>query len=176
LLHALETELDSARLCLVALECQPQPRVRREWEGRLHEAEARARSLRCVCAALGVDPDEETLARSLVRHIGRAFERAVRVALARRDQRTARLLATDAVLGSSLKALENWELLGEIATRLPGIPGAELRAAHAAVEAQRHGHLYHTRARHFWTEALALCPVPAASEVTRAPIAAAAAG
>jgi hypothetical protein len=165
LLQALEHERGGVILYQTALECVLNDDLREEWEAYLMQTATHVDALTTACAAIGLDPDEMTPGRQIVRHNGTALAVAMKMALAANDPEAAELVACDAIVLAETKDHANWHLIGECAKQLPGEAGAALAQAYEQVEDEEDEHLYHTKGwcRELWMKALgmeAILPPP----------------
>lgn len=158
LLQALEHERGGVILYQTALECVLNDDLREEWEAYLMQTATHVDALTTACAAIGLDPDEMTPGRQIVRHNGTALAVAMKMALAANDAEAAELVACDAIVLAETKDHANWHLIGECAKQLPGAVGAALSQAYEQVEDEEDEHLYHTKGwcRELWMQALGM--------------------
>jgi rubrerythrin len=145
LLQALEHERGGVILYQTALECVLNEELREEWEEYLAQTATHVDALTTACAAIGLDPDEMTPGRQIVRHNGTALAVAMKMALAANDPEAAELVACDAIVLAETKDHANWQLIGECAKQLTGDAGAALMQAYEQVEDEEDEHLYHTK-------------------------------
>jgi hypothetical protein len=111
-----------------------------------------------VCEALGLDPDQETPGRLVVRHIGASLVRAMEIALDTGEPAAAQLVAAECVVEAETKDYLNWELISQVAKGRKGPEGKALKDAYEEVEEQEDEHLYHTTGwcRELWIESLGM--------------------
>jgi hypothetical protein len=157
-LQALETELGGARIYAAALECATNDELREEWETYAAQTHEHARALREACSALGIDPEEETPGRAVVRHVGESLLAAIEMARAKAEPAQAQLVACECVMLAETKDHSNWHLLGAAAAKLRGDGAGALRKTREELEDEEDEHLYHTSGwcRELWLEALGL--------------------
>lgn len=158
MLNALETEVGGVSIYEAALRCAVNDDLKEEW-GEYHEqTEHHKEVLRGVCQKLGIDPDEETAGRKVVRHIGESLVKAMEMALSAGDKVAAELVATECVAAAETMDHHHWELIGELGTKMKGEGGKALKDAYEEVEEQEDEHLYHTKgwSRELWIEALGM--------------------
>ena len=158
LLQSLEHERGGVEVYEAALECAVNETLRREWTGYLEQTREHERVLRRTCRSLGMDPDGETPGRAVVRMVGQALVAAMKQALAAGPPAAAEIVACECVVLAETKDHADWELIGECAKSLDGVPGDALREAYDAVEDEEDEHLYHTKGwcRELWLKALGL--------------------
>jgi hypothetical protein len=158
LLQALETEIGGQEVYRLALQCASNQELRGEWEKYLEQTGKHEDILRELIEAMGIDPDDETPGRGIVRLQGESLVKAMETALEAGDGEAAQLVATECVVLAETKDHHNWELIGELARRTRGDHGQVLRRAHEQVEEEEDKHLYHTRgwSRELWLAALGM--------------------
>lgn len=158
LLQALEHERGGVLVYQTALECVVHGELRDEWEKYLMQTGAHVDALTEACMELGLDPDEMTPGRQIVRHTGTALVVAMKMALAAEDREAAELVACDAVVLAETKDHSNWQLIGECARHLEGPAQAALQRAYDQVEDEEDEHLYHSKGwcRELWMGALGM--------------------
>jgi bacterioferritin (cytochrome b1) len=158
LYQALETELGGIHVYQTALQCTVNANLKQEWQKYLEQTETHAEVLRELFATLKLNPDQETLGRQVVRHLGQALVTAMEMALAAGNPEAAQLVAAECVVTAERKDHLNWELLSEVAEALKGTAGKAVQAAHQQVEDEEDEHLYHTTgwSRELWIASLGL--------------------
>ncbi|RYZ06153.1 MAG: hypothetical protein EOO73_17255 [Myxococcales bacterium] len=157
-LQSLEHELGGVKVYGKAVECAVNADLKKEWQEYLEQTQTHVRALESVCAALGVDAQQETPGRGVVRHVGGALVQAMEMALAAGDPAAAELVACECVVLAETKDHADWQLLGKCAENLEG-PGAELlKEAYSTIEDEEDEHLYHTKGwcRELWIQSLGL--------------------
>jgi rubrerythrin len=158
LLQALETEIGGQEVYRVALECASNPDLQQEWEKYLAQTTEHEDVVRKLLETLGIDPDEETPGRMIVRFQGESLANSMKLALESGDDGAAQLVAVECVVLAETKDHHNWELIGELAKHMKGEERLALKEAHDKVEDEEDEHLYHTKgwARELWIEALGM--------------------
>jgi rubrerythrin len=158
LLQSLEHELGGVQIYTKALECAVNSDLKEEWQGYLEQTRNHVTVLEGVCAALGVDAQQETPGRGVVRHVGESLVRAMELALAAGEPAAAELVACECVVLAETKDHADWQLLGKCAEHLEGPGAAELKAAYSTIEDEEDEHLYHTKGwcRELWVQSLGL--------------------
>ena len=158
LYQALETELGGVQLYQAALACAINDDLRGEWEKYLEQTTHHVELVEQTLRAFGFDPANETPGRKVVRHTGEALVKAVALAQGDATPEQAQVVAAECVTLAETKDHLNWELIGEVVSRLTGEPAKVLRAAHKEVAEQEDEHLYHNTgwARELWIEGLGL--------------------
>jgi len=157
-LQALETELGGVQVYENAVECAVNDDLRREWEEYLGQTENHVKILHDLCEKLGIDPQQETPGRRVVRHIGQALVRAMQLARENGTPVAAQLVAAECVVLAETKDHQNWELLGLCAETLDSKRAKMVRDAQTEVEEQEDEHLYHTTgwSRELWIQSLGM--------------------
>jgi hypothetical protein len=157
-LQALETEQGGVQIYETAIECAIREDLREELEGYLDETRNHVQIVVELCEALGIDPEQETPGRAVVRHIGESLVKAMEKARSAGDPAAAQLVAAECVVLAETKDHQNWELIEELAKAAKGDAKKALDAAAEEVEDQEDEHLYHTKgwARELWLDGLGL--------------------
>ncbi len=158
LLQALETELGGVQVYERAVQCAVNPDLKKEWEEYLEQTQNHVKIVLGVFDKLGLDPEEETPGRGIVRHIGESLVKAMVMAQQAGNPDAAQLVAAECVVLAETKDHLNWELIGEVADDADGKKGAALKEAHDEVEDQEDEHLYHTTGwcRELWIASLGM--------------------
>jgi hypothetical protein len=157
-LQALETEKGGVQVYETALRCAMNEELKKEWTEYLEQTRNHVEVVLRVCEALGLDPDQETPGRLVVRHIGASLVQAMEAALDSGGQDAAQLVATECVVHAETKDHLNWELISHVAKSLKGAEGKALKDAYEEVEEQEDEHLYHTQGwcRELWIDSLGM--------------------
>jgi len=158
LYQALETELGGVQVYTTALRCVENEELKEEWEEYLEQTQQHVQIVQDVLSRLGLDPNEETPGRKVVRHIGGALVESMEMALNEGEPGAAQLVATEAVVLAETKDHQNWHLIGEIIKNAKGELAKALKGAHDQVEPEEDEHLYHTKgwSRELWIESLGM--------------------
>ncbi len=158
LLQALETELGGVQVYQHAIECATNDDLHKEWEEYLEQTENHVKIVLGVFEKLGLNPEEETPGRQVVRHIGESLVKAMVMAKKAGNPAAAQLVAAECVVFAETKDHLNWELIGSVAEEAGGKKAEVLKAAHDEVEDQEDEHLYHTTGwcRELWIESLGM--------------------
>jgi hypothetical protein len=158
LYQLLETEMGGVQVYRTALQCAINPELRKEWTKYLAETERHVAVARQIVVDAGLDPDAETPARLVCRHLADGLVHAMLEALGGPDPAEAQLTAAECVVKAETKDHMNWELVGLLAKKTTGPLADALRAAYDDIETEEDHHLYHTAgwARELWAEALGL--------------------
>jgi hypothetical protein len=90
--QGLETEIGGVQVYETALKCAVNEDLKEEWTKYLEQTQRHEEIMRDLVADLGLDPEEETPGRAVVRHIGQSLLKAMEMSLAAGDPaaRTAR--------------------------------------------------------------------------------------
>jgi rubrerythrin len=158
LYEALETERGGIEVYEAAIACAENEDLRQEWEEYHEQTQQHEQVLMDVFATLGLDPEQETAGRLIVRQKGKALVEAMQAAKAEGDLKRAQVVAAECVVDAETKDHLNWELIGSAAEKLGGAEGKALKEAYQEVEDEEDEHLYHTMGwcRELWLESLGL--------------------
>jgi hypothetical protein len=158
LYQGLETELGGVSVYETALRCVKNDELRTEWDTYLAQTERHVELMREALEAFGLNPNQETVGRRIVRHIGTSLVKAMEMALEKGSAEEAEVVAAECITLAETKDHQNWELIGEAMKKVTGEPGKVLRTAHGEVQEQEDEHLYHNAgwARELWIDALGL--------------------
>ena len=158
LYQAYETELGGVDVYTTALRCVENDDLREEWDKYLEQTKTHVTIVEDVLKKLGLDPNEQTPGRKVVKTIGQSLVQAMEMALAEGEPGAAQIVAAEAVVLAETKDHQNWHLIGEVSTKVKGETAKILKEAHEQVEDQEDEHLYHTKgwARELWLESLGM--------------------
>jgi len=168
LYQALETELGGVQVYTTAIRCAENDELKEEWEEYLEQTQNHVAIMEGVIKKLGLNLNEETPGRKVVRHIGEALVQAMEMALEEGEAGAAQLVATEAVVLAETKDHHNWHLIGEVVKSAKGELAKVLKEAHEQVEDEEDEHLYHTKgwSRELWIESLGMkAVIPPPEEV-----------
>jgi hypothetical protein len=154
----LETEHGGDQVYETALRCALNDELKQEWEEYLEQTKNHERIVLDLMEKMGLDPEDETPGRVVVRHTGESLVKAMELALASGPPEAAQRVACESVVLAETKDHLNWELLHEASSRAQGEEKKALSEAYEAVEADEDEHLYHTTGwcRELWIESLGL--------------------
>jgi hypothetical protein len=158
ILQSLEHEMGGVEVYLTAVQCAVNDDLQEEWGKYLEQTRNHVEILRGVCQAMGLDPEEETAGREVVRDVGVALVNAMEKARAGGNPEAAQLVACEAVSLAETKDHLDWELLGKCAEKLTGSRAKVLKEAVDKVEDEEDEHLYHTKGwcRELWIQSLGM--------------------
>jgi rubrerythrin len=158
LYQALETELGGVDVYTTALRCVENDDLKEEWDKYLEQTKNHVAICEDMLTKLGLDPNEETPGRKVVRTIGEALVQSMEMALQEGEPGAAQLVAAEAVVLAETKDHQNWHLIGEVVKKVKGEQAKVLKEAHDQVEPEEDEHLYHTKgwARELWIESLGM--------------------
>lgn len=158
LYQMLETELGGVQVYTAALRCAENEDLKEEWEEYLEQTQNHVTVVQRCMQKLGLDPNEETPGRKVVRHIGESLVTAIEMALEEGEPGAAQLVAAESVVLAETKDHLNWHLLGEVVKKAKGDVAKALKEAHDEVEHEEDEHLYHTKGwtRELWIESLGM--------------------
>ena len=120
MLQALETELGGVQVYENALECAVNEDLRKEWEKYLDQTQNHVKIVLTVFEKLGLDPNQETPGRGIVRHIGESLVKAMQMARKAGNPEAAQLVACECVVFAETKDHLNWELIGHLTQKMKG--------------------------------------------------------
>ena len=98
LLQSLEHEKGGVLIYETALQCVVNEDLKEEWEKYLDETRNHERVLTEVCAAMGLDPEQESPGRAVVHDIGASLVAAMNKALDAGPPEAAQLVACECVV------------------------------------------------------------------------------
>jgi bacterioferritin (cytochrome b1) len=158
LYQMLETELGGVQVYTTALRCVENDDLKEEWDKYLEQTKNHVAIMESTLTKLGLDPNEETPGRKVVRHIGEALVEAMEMALEEGEPGAAQLVATEAVVLAETKDHQNWHLLAEVIKKAKGEQAKVLKEAHEQVEHEEDEHIYHSKgwSRELWIESLGM--------------------
>ena len=158
LYQALETEIGGVDVYTTALRCVENDDLKEEWDKYLEQTKTHVTIMEDTLRNLGLDPNEETPGRKVVRTIGESLVEAMELALAEGEPGAAQLVAAEAVVLAETKDHQNWHLIGEVVSKVKGETAKILKEAWEKVEPEEDEHLYHTKgwARELWIESLGM--------------------
>ena len=158
LYQMLETEVGGVDVYTTALRCVENDDLKEEWDKYLEQTKTHVTIMEDVLKKLGLDPNEETSGRKVVRTIGESLVEAMELALSEGEPGAAQLVAAEAVVLAETKDHQNWHLLGEVVKKVKGETAKVLKEAHEKVESEEDEHLYHSKgwARELWIESLGM--------------------
>ena len=158
LYQMLETEMGGVQVYATALQCAENEDLKEEWEKYLEQTQNHVTIVQECLQKLGLDPEEETPGRKVVRHIGESLVQAMEMALEEGEPGAAQLVATECVVHAETKDHMNWHLLGEVIKKAKGEVKQALSEAHEQVEQEEDEHIYHTKgwSRELWIESLGM--------------------
>ena len=158
LYQMLETEMGGVQVYTAAIQCAENEDLKEEWEEYLEQTQNHVTVVQECMQKLGLDPNEETPGREVVRHIGESLVGAIELAIEAGEPAAAQLTAAECVVLAETKDHLNWHLLGEVMKKAKGDVAKALKEAHEQVEHEEDEHLYHTKgwARELWIESLGM--------------------
>ena len=158
LYQALETELGGVQVYTTAIRCAENDDLKEEWEEYLEQTKKHVQIVQDVLTKLGLDPNEQTPGRKIVKNIGETLVESMETALSDGKPGAAQLVACEAVVLAETKDHQNWHLIGEVVKNAKGELARVLKQAHEQVEDEEDEHLYHTKGwcRELWIESLGM--------------------
>jgi hypothetical protein len=167
LYEALETEQGGLLVYETALRCAINDDLLKEWQEYRTQTKNHVTILTNVLKKLGLNPDQDTPGRNVVRHSGMSLVKTMEIALMAGKPQAAELVAAECVVLAETKDHMNWELIGAVSKSLAGTEKELLENAYDQVEDEEDEHLYHTTgwARELHLQALGLpAQLPPAEE------------
>jgi|SRR5215831_9597868 len=158
LYQALETELGGVQIYEAAVRCAVNDDLKEEWEKYLEQSRNHVQIMQNVLSELDLDSQTETPGRKVVRHLGESLLEAIEMARSNGEPEAAQLVAAECIVLAETKDHQNWQLIGEAATKAKGETADILQEAHDQVEEEEDEHLYHTMgwARELWLDSLGI--------------------
>lgn len=158
LLQMMETEIGGENVYRTAITCAINKDLAKEWQEYLEETITHQTVLKSIFQEIGLNPNENSPSRQVVKHIGNSLVKAMEMAKSSGNSSSAQLVACECVVHAETKDHLNWELLGKIAEAASGNIAKILKKAHEAVEEDEDHHLYHTKGwcRELWIESLGM--------------------
>ncbi|HKQ26709.1 MAG TPA: hypothetical protein VJT81_19870 [Burkholderiales bacterium] len=158
LLQSLEHEKGGVQVYETALKCVINEDLREEWDKYLDETRNHVQVLTDVCEQSGLDPEQPSAGRSIVKKMGASLVAAMNDALKAGPPEAAQLVACECVVFAETKDHLDWELIGKCAEKLRGEMGRALKDAYEEIEDQEDEHLYHSKGwcRELWIQSLGM--------------------
>jgi hypothetical protein len=158
LLQALETERGGIEIYETAIQCAVDDELREEWGKYLDQTRTHEQVVLGLLEELGIDPEQDTPGRRVVRDIGEALVAAMNRARAEAEPAAAQITASECVVLAETKDHLNWELLAELRAHADGDMAKRIGEAQEQVEDEEDRHLYHSTGwcRELWLESLGL--------------------
>ena len=158
LLQSLEHERGGVQVYESAIECALNDDLKEEWEKYREQTRNHVRILERVFQELGLDSEEASPGRSVVKQLGAALVQAMRSALQAGKPEAAELVACECVVLAETKDHADWELITKAAEKSTGKEKKSLQAAADEVEEQEDEHLYHSKGwcRELWLQSLGM--------------------
>jgi rubrerythrin len=158
LLQALETEMGGVQVYQAALNCVVNDDLKKEWEKYLEQTNRHVEVLRDLCETFGLDPEDETPGRQVVRHLGKSLVKAIEMSMESDEPEAAELVACECVVLAETKDHLNWELLSQCAEKAKGEKASALKEACENIEEEEDEHLYHSNGwcRELWIASLGM--------------------
>jgi len=158
LLQALETEMGGVQVYQAALNCVVNEDLKQEWEKYLEQTNRHVEVLMGLCETFGLDPEEETPGRQVVRHIGKSLVKAIETSMESGKPEAAEIVACECMVLAETKDHLNWELLAQCAEKDKGEQARALKMACEEIEEQEDRRLYHSKGwcRELWIASLGM--------------------
>jgi hypothetical protein len=144
LYEALETEKGGVLVYETALRCAVNADLVQEWEKYLDQTKNHVTVLVNVLKKLGLNPDQNTPGRNVIRHSGMSLVKTMEIALMAGKPQAAEIVAAECVVQAETKDHMNWQLIGVVSKSVSGAEQQVLQKAYEQVEDEEDEHLYHT--------------------------------
>jgi rubrerythrin len=158
LLQSLEHERGGIQVYENAIKCALNDDLKEEWGKYLEQTRNHERILLGVFKELGLDAEEQSPGRSIIKQLGQALVQALQTAQKAGQPEAAELVACECVVLAETKDHADWELISKVAEKSTGKQKATLQAAADEVEEQEDEHLYHSKGwcRELWIQSLGM--------------------
>jgi len=120
LYEALETEKGGVLVYETALRCAINDDLVQEWTEYLSQTKNHVAVLTNVLNKLGLNPDQDTPGRNVVRHSGMSLVKTMEIALMAGKPQAAEIVAAECVVQAETKDHMNWQLIGAVSKTLTG--------------------------------------------------------
>jgi rubrerythrin len=158
LLQSLEHERGGIQVYENAIKCALNDDLKEEWGKYLEQTRNHERILLRVFKELGLDAEEQSPGRGIVKQLGQALVQALQTAQKTAAPEAAELVACECVVLAETKDHADWELISKAAEKSTGKQKATLQSAADEVEDQEDEHLYHSKGwcRELWIQSLGM--------------------
>src|SRR5262245_36957482 len=156
LLQSLEIEMGGVEVYQMALQCVINKDLKEEWEEYLDQTKRHVEVMHELFEKFGLDPEQMTPGRRVVRHMGESLVAAMEMAIKSGKPEAAELVACECVVLAETKDHANWGLISQCAEQAKGDEAKALKEACDEVEIQEDEHLYHSKgwSRELWIASL----------------------
>jgi hypothetical protein len=97
-----------------------------------------------ICETFGLDLEDETPGRQVVRHPGKSLVKAIEMSMESGELEAAELVACERMVLAETKYHLNWELLAQCAEKAKGEKARALKEACENIEEEEDEHLYYS--------------------------------
>src|ERR1700721_1090679 len=158
LLQSLEHERGGIQVYEHAIQCALNEDLKEEWGKYLEQTRNHERILLRVFQELGLNAEEQSPGRGIVKQLGQALVQAMQNAKRAGKPAAAGLVACECVVLAETKDHADWELITKAAEKSTGKQKTTLQAAAEEVEEQEDEHLYHSKGwcRELWIQSLGM--------------------
>jgi rubrerythrin len=158
LLQSLEHERGGVEVYETALDCVVNDDLREEWSEYHDQTRKHVSILENVLKELGLDSEQKSPGREIIRLLGSSLVKAMEKAKASGNPDAAQLVACECVVLAETKDHLDWELLGKCAEKLTGKEAKVLQEAVEEIEEEEDEHLYHSKGwcRELWIKSLGM--------------------
>jgi hypothetical protein len=158
ILQSLEHERGGVKIYENAIRCAVNTDLKEEWEEYLDQTRMHEERLVNLCEALGIDPEQPSPGREILRGLGSALVESIQKARSAGSVEAAQLVACECVVLAETKDHLDWELIGKVAEKLTGQLKKVVGDAAEVIEEEEDEHLYHSKGwcRELWIESLGM--------------------
>ena len=158
LLQSLEHERGGVQVYETALDCAVNDELREEWSEYHEQTRKHVSILENVFKELGLDPEQTSPGREIIRLLGSSLVKAMEKAKASGNPDAAQLVACECMVLAETKDHLDWELIGKCAEKLTGKEAKVLQEAVEEIEEEEDEHLYHSKGwcRELWIKSLGM--------------------
>jgi rubrerythrin len=158
LLQSLETEMGGVQVYKAALRCAVNEDLKSKLEEYLDQTNLHVEILTELFEKFGLDSEQESPGRKVVRHLGDALVLAIEMAGKSGKPEMAEIVACECIVLAETKDHSNWQLLSLYAEKAKGEEARLLKEACKEVEIQEDEHLYHSKGwcRELWIASLGM--------------------
>jgi len=119
--------------------------LKKEWEKYLEQTNPHVEVLMGLCETFGLDPEEETPGRQVVRRLGKSAVKAIETSTESGEPQEAEIVVCERMVLAETKDHLNWELLAQCAEKAKGEKARALKEACEEIEEQEDERLYNNK-------------------------------
>ena len=141
-----------------ALNCVVNEDLKKEWEKYLEQTNPHVEVLMGLCETFGLDPEEETPGRQVVRRLEKSLVKAIETSMESGEPQAAEIVACERMVLAETKDHLNLEHLAQCAEKAKGEKARALKEACEEIEEQEDERLYHSKGwcRELWIASLGM--------------------